>query len=195
MKHPASTVVVIVLGLSSMALGQQQTLVEASKQAEAQKAGEKSDAPKTPPKRSYTNKDLKDAPAASIIGQAPAPSSTTPATSAPVIEKTETERADDYRRTAKKDEAYWKGQMRDRQAALDADTNQVAALQVRVDALTADLERGSSIPDRINISREREKTATELARVKAVVLTDKRAITTLEEEARRANVPPGWLRP
>jgi hypothetical protein len=34
----------------------------------------------------------------------------------------------------------------------------------------------------------------ELARLKKAIDSDKKAVADLEEEARRAGVPPGWLR-
>jgi len=35
---------------------------------------------------------------------------------------------------------------------------------------------------------------TELDRLKKQIVDDQKAITDIEEEARRAGVPPGWLR-
>jgi len=49
--------------------------------------------------------------------------------------------------------------------------------------------------ERVVVRRERETAATKVTRLKAAVFTDQRAIATAEEEARRANVPAGWLRP
>ncbi len=170
-----------------------QSLADVAKKVKEQRAAaqKQSGSEKPPAPKVYTNEDLKDAPPASIIGQAPEAS---PAVVAE-REKAETERADEYRKAAKRDETYWKGQMRDRQAALDADTLQAAAMQTRVNSLDADLDLGTSIPDRTVVRREREKALTELVRLRALVLADRKAIATLEEEARRANVPPGWLRP
>jgi hypothetical protein len=44
------------------------------------------------------------------------------------------------------------------------------------------------------IERDRQKALAELARLKQAILDGKKAVGTLEEEARRAGVPPGWLR-
>ena len=44
------------------------------------------------------------------------------------------------------------------------------------------------------IATERQKTIDELNRLKKEIEDDKKAIADLQEEARRAGVPPGWLR-
>jgi len=51
------------------------------------------------------------------------------------------------------------------------------------------------VSERVVLRRELEATQTEVTRLRAAVAGDKQVIGTLEEEARRANVPPGWLRP
>jgi hypothetical protein len=44
------------------------------------------------------------------------------------------------------------------------------------------------------IERDRQKALAELGRLKTSVLETRKAIADLEEEARRAGVPPGWMR-
>ena len=44
------------------------------------------------------------------------------------------------------------------------------------------------------LASDRQKAIGELDRLKKQIEADKKAIADLEEEARRANVPPGWLR-
>jgi hypothetical protein len=44
------------------------------------------------------------------------------------------------------------------------------------------------------IADDREKAVSELSRLRKQIEEDKDAIGTLEEEARHASVPPGWLR-
>jgi len=85
--------------------------------------------------------------------------------------------------------------MRDLQSALDTDHIRLIAMEARVASLTADFSRTDSVSERVALRREREGAVTEIARLKAAVLADMKAIDTAVEEARRANVPPGWLRP
>jgi hypothetical protein len=50
-------------------------------------------------------------------------------------------------------------------------------------------------PAQRSVIQENLKTATaELARVKQDIVNGTKAITDIQEEARKANVPPGWLR-
>ena len=51
------------------------------------------------------------------------------------------------------------------------------------------MECGSSLS-----RAERQKAIDELNRLKKEIEDDKKAIAALQEEARRAGVPPGWLR-
>jgi hypothetical protein len=85
--------------------------------------------------------------------------------------------------------------MRDLQSALDTDQIRLAAMESRVASLSADLNLSEIVTERLVLRREHEEAATEVARLKAAVLADAKAISTVEEEARRASVPPGWLRP
>ena len=71
--------------------------------------------------------------------------------------------------------------MADLTALLDRDQILADALQSRVNALTAE-------------GIERQKAIEELDRATKAVEADKRALTDFQEEARRASVPPGWLR-
>jgi hypothetical protein len=153
---------------------------------------EKADA-RAPVKTVYTNEDLKD----SKVSALPATATTTataPAIASPVSPTASSE-SDVYKATARQDEAYWKNRRRDLQASLDADEISLIAMTGRVAALTADFNGSNSISHRAAIRSEREAAATELSRIQAAIVIDRRAIATLEEEARRANVPAGWLRP
>jgi len=44
------------------------------------------------------------------------------------------------------------------------------------------------------IARDKQKAIDELNQLKQSIENDKKAISDLEEEARKAGVPPGWLR-
>jgi len=190
----------LITGVCTAAFGQ--SLAELAKktaeQRNANKAGEQKTSDtsaQSSPKKVYTNKDLKDEPASlTVAGSAPAPPADKPSSTAKA-EPDEITRAAEYRQTAKKDEAYWKARMRDLQSALDTDQIRLAAMESRVASLSADLNLSGIVTERLALRREREEAATEVARLKAAVLADTKAISTAEEEARRASVPPGWLRP
>jgi hypothetical protein len=139
----------------------------------------------------YTNADLKDGPpvAAPPTYVAPAPGA-------------EQIRQGDYSRAAMKDEMYWKGRMQDVHAKLDADRTFLAEAISREAVLDRRLHRSADdnayIRDRIlraQVDGQWQDAVAEVGRLKALVVNDQRAIATAEEEARRANVPTGWLRP
>ena len=78
----------------------------------------------------------------------------------------------------------------------DLGRNQILAdaLQTRINALTND---GASRDDpfqRAALADDRHKAIAELERIKSEVELQKKRIEEIEEEARRAGVPPGWLR-
>ena len=67
-------------------------------------------------------------------------------------------------------------------------------MQSRINALTADFTARDDPAQRAAIAGDRQKALDELARLKKAIVDGKKAIADLEEEARRASVPPGWLR-
>ena len=70
----------------------------------------------------------------------------------------------------------------------------VAALESRVAALTRDVANRDNPLERAALVADRLQAVAELDRMREQVDTDMRAIVGLEDEARRAGIPPGWLR-
>lgn len=93
-----------------------------------------------------------------------------------------------------KDPAYWRGRMQVLQTQLDHDQGYADALQVKINALTTDFVNRDDPAQKMAIQRDRDKALAEVDRLKKAVVDDKKAIADLEEDARRAGVPPGWLR-
>jgi hypothetical protein len=93
-----------------------------------------------------------------------------------------------------KDPEYWRKRMADAQQARDRNAFLLEAVQSRINALTTDFYARDDPYQRAQIELQRQKALAELDRMtKAQVEIEKR-IADIEEEARRANVPPGWLR-
>jgi hypothetical protein len=65
---------------------------------------------------------------------------------------------------------------------------------VKINAMTTDFVNRDDPAQKMAIERDRNKALAELDRLKKAILDDKKAITDFEEDARRAGVPPGWLR-
>jgi hypothetical protein len=95
---------------------------------------------------------------------------------------------------APKGEEYWRGRMTDAQETLRKDEMFKDALQSRINALTADYTNRDDPAQRALIGEERQKALAELARLTDTIEKDKKRIADIEEEARRAGVPPGWIR-
>ena len=84
--------------------------------------------------------------------------------------------------------------MKELQTQLDRDQSYADALQNKINSLTADFTARDDPAQRAVIARDKQKALDELNRLKQAIQDDKKAIADLEEEARRAGVPPGWLR-
>jgi hypothetical protein len=68
------------------------------------------------------------------------------------------------------------------------------ALQSRINALTTDFVNRDDPAQRAVIEQDRKKALTELERVRREIADRTKAIADLEEQARKAGVPAGWLR-
>jgi hypothetical protein len=149
--------------------------------------------------KSFTNKDVPKAPAApaavSAAPGAPAAPAGKPASKpddmagqGPATDAAEVENA------RPKDQAYWSGRRKALLEQLDRNQTYADALQSRINALTTDFVNRDDPAQRAVIANDREKAITELNRLKQTILDGRKAIAEFEEEARRAGVPPGWLR-
>ena len=68
------------------------------------------------------------------------------------------------------------------------------SLQSRINALTTDFVNRDDPYQRAQIGKDRDAAVKELDRVKKAIVDRTKAIGDLEEEARRAGAPAGWLR-
>ncbi len=171
--------------------------------------------------KTYTNQDLKPVPEpAGGASTAPADSSTSPADAAATLTgadggatpsdaaadtaadtagastQAESDRSaePEGEKAGEKNEEYWSKRMAALRERLERDQTFADALQNRIDALTIDFVNRDDPAQRAQIANDRQKALAELDRVKKSIEQGKRAIPELEEEARRAGVPAGWLR-
>jgi hypothetical protein len=161
---------------------QAQSLAKTAKKAEEESAkaktkpgdGTKADRPQT---KVYTNKDLADVP----------PSTATAVPTETAASKTTTTSAST---TTTQGEESWRSRARALRRTLADDQTKLAAAKAHYDSLpeTAKGATGAPVVEAWMKARE------DISRLTATVENDKRAIADLEDEARRAGVPPGWLR-
>ncbi|MFB3852440.1 MAG: hypothetical protein ACE148_01305 [Vicinamibacterales bacterium] len=155
------------------------------------------------PGKVYTNADLKPT-AQPLPGGAAAPAETAPPlpTATPPGDPAKQAAAQQAPGAAAppeaaepaKDEAWWRKRITDARADLTRADVLIAALESRVNALLTDFTARDDPAQRAVIARERQAALGELARMKDERAAKAKAITDIEEEARQAGVPPGWLR-
>lgn len=93
-----------------------------------------------------------------------------------------------------KDEAWWRQRMAHMRDELRRNEMFAEALQSRINALTNDFASRDDPYQRARIADDRQKAMAELDRVRSEIELQTKKIGETEEEARRAGVPPGWLR-
>ena len=93
-----------------------------------------------------------------------------------------------------KDEAWWKQRINQEREALRRNEMFADALQTRINSLTNDFASRDDPYQRAVIAEDRAKAVLELDRVKGEIEQARKKIADIEEEARKAGVPPGWLR-
>jgi hypothetical protein len=143
-----------------------------------------------PATKVFTNKDLGDVPPPAVAPAEPADAKAAEAakTAKPAEPSAEASKE------PVKDQAYWSGRMKELRTQVDRDQIYAEALQTRINSLTADFVNRDDPAQRGVIERDRQRAVGELDRLTKAIVDGKKAIADLEEEARRAGVPPGWLR-
>lgn len=177
-----------ILVSSTPALAQSPLADAARREAERRKAG------KAVTVTIYTNDDLSRLPVRSVPLSAP-PSTrvttmgpggdTTPAPAA-AVPGTVAE--------APRDEKYWRERITTARTNLSRAEMFAEALQTRINSLSADFVNRDDPAQRAQIAEQRQKALDEMARVQKEVADLNKLIRDIEDEARRAGVPPGWLR-
>jgi hypothetical protein len=173
---------VISVAVASSAYGQ--SLGDVAKKTETRKA------PAGKPAKVYTNNDLPKAePSVTPPAASEQPAAAPPAASAQQPAP-EPKPADG----PKKDEAYWRGRVTEIRDNLQRARMFQEALQTRINSLSADFTSRDDPAQRSVVAADRQKALAELERVKKEIKDFEKQLSDLEDEARRAGVPPGWLR-
>jgi hypothetical protein len=109
-------------------------------------------------------------------------------------DKTDTTDKTDKPEEPAKDEAWWKARMTQERELLRRNEMFAVALQTRINSLTNDFSSRDDPYQRAQISEDRVKAIQEMDRLKGEVELSTKKMADIEEEARKAGVPPGWLR-
>ncbi len=94
----------------------------------------------------------------------------------------------------KKDEQYWRQRITEARQKVARNEILIAALESRINALMTEFVSRDDPAQKAVIAQNRQKALDELNRTRAETERLKREIADIEEEARKAGVPPGWLR-
>jgi hypothetical protein len=181
------SLVAAVTTLVSQASAQTPTLAELAKKEEARQKGV------TAPAKVVTNGDVPKGAAAG--------SKSTPSTG--------DDKSDKGDKTAKpagkdarpdgadepvKDAAWWQKRISAVRDELRRNEMFVDAMQTKINSLSADFAARDDPYQRAKVGEERTRAIAEMDRAKAEIEEQKKKIAEIEDEARRAGVPPGWVR-
>jgi hypothetical protein len=139
------------------------------------------------PSRVFTDKEVRamlpkpPAPVAEVPPAVPIPPAAAPEGPAKTPEET-------------RDEAWWRARVSTVREEIRRNEMFAEALQSRINALATDVANRDDPFQRLKIADDRQKALMELERVQADSERLKKQLADIEEEARQAGVPPGWLR-
>lgn len=180
---------------SVVASDQQPTLGQLAKDEAARR---KTDAAKgDAPKKVYTNADLKPAPAPETTDATADKTSADHGKSGAKADDTSAQDGKDKKddkTPPEQTEKYWHDKMQQTRDDLQHNQMYAEALQSRINALSADFAARDDPYQRAQIADDRQKALAELDRVNDLINKGKQAITDIEEDARKANIPAGWIR-
>ena len=142
------------------------------------------------PSKTYTNADLPE----SAVKPAAAPAPVQSASPAPSASASEPRPEAPKPEADERDEAWWRAKMSQLREELRRNEAFQEALDSRINSLSADVLRRDDPYQRAKLGEDRAKAVVEMARVTDEIAQGRQAIADLEEEARKAAVPPGWLR-
>jgi hypothetical protein len=190
MKRVIAIAVVFITGSASLAWAQTPTSKPIAEVAKAEEARRKS---VKKPAKVYTNGSL----TADISkGEAPPPSAAPtasadkPANASPAKPGETAKPAEDP-----KQQEYWVNRINTARAQMQRTQMFAESLQSRINALLTDFVNRDDPAQRAKIEGERKAALAELEKLKKELDEQNKAIAAIQEEARRAGVPAGWLRP
>jgi hypothetical protein len=157
-----------------------QSLGQVARDAEAKRKSVKSG-------KVYTNDSLRS----DSTPAQPAPAATTP----PAATPQQPEGTPDPAKTdPAKDEAAWKQRIKAERDALAKANAFADALQSQINGLYAEFTACQSGPQCADVSKRRQKAIADLDSARKEIEQHTKAIADIQEEARKAGVPAGWVR-
>lgn len=149
------------------------------------------------PAKVYTNSDLRPDLSKGAAPSVPTPADTSGNTTpgAAAANRTPGSTPASTPPAGAKDQAYWQGRLRDLQSQVQRNQIFADSLQSRINALMTEFVNRDDPAQRAKIEQDRKTAIAELDRLNKEIKDQAKAIADLQEEARKAGVPAGWLRP
>jgi hypothetical protein len=97
-------------------------------------------------------------------------------------------------RAGRGDEKQWRDRMAGARQALERDQLLLAAIQSRINSLNTDIVNRDDPAQQAELRQQLQRVQAEQQRLQTQVAADQKAIDAIVLEARRAGVPPGWIR-
>ena len=165
-----------------------QSLGSVAKEAETKRKTTKSSG------KVYTNDQLKSDPKDAAPAAPASASGSAPVAAPPSQSGVNADAKQDDSAKQGKDEAYWRDRIKTERDALARAETFASALQSQVNGLYGEFTACQAPPQCNEISARRRNSLAELDRVKKEITQHTKAIADIQEEARRAGVPAGWVR-
>jgi membrane-associated HD superfamily phosphohydrolase len=191
-----SVAALVFIGMATVAAAQ--SLGDVAKKEEQRRKTVKSSG------KVYTNDELKTDPTPSVPASAATGTTSTPSASstpapapAPAPSDKNADKDDGAGKDGgadKSDEKTWRKRIANARESLQRSQAFADALQSQLNALSTDFVNRDDPIQRQQIANKRDGVVAELDRVKKEVASQTKAISEIQEEARRAGVPAGWVR-
>ena len=168
-----------------------QSLADVARAEEARRKTQKA------PVKVYTNEDLGKGGEVAFTPPPPASDTSTAKPGAPAAAgaaKPPASKPSEPSDATGKDEKYWRTRITDARTAVQRSQAFHDALQSQINGLYAQFVAIDDPAQRAVVEQKRLAALAELERVKAEIAKNTKAVADIEDEARRASVPPGWLR-
>ena len=170
-----------VVTIGSISAAGAQTLGDVARKEEARRKAV------SKPGKTYTNDSLRGAGDVGAAVVPPVPAAAAAPTPAPESKPQEP-------KDPKKEEAYWRERVSKARDGLERAKTFKDALQSRINSLSADFTSRDDPAQRSVIASDRQKALAELERVTKEIADFEKQLRDMEDEARKAGVPPGWVR-
>jgi hypothetical protein len=150
----------------------------------------------TPPaKTTLSNATLPDGPASAAVSDESGPPATASATEETSVATAATAAAGAQKgEEPPHDEKWWRDRIAKARKDLAKDEAAVGPAEARANSLTTAAINTDDPAKQLQVRQQLLTTLAEVERLKAQIEADKKSIADIQSEARRAGIPPGWIR-